>query len=124
MNPGTLAWDGTCVRPKSGTAPNNVAIIASGVTLDGFTMHRPASTPGTGYNAAGVMIGGLYAGQGGVSGETLGFDNNTVKNCTFSDVWHAVYIWHSSGNQITDNTVAALGGHGPLGGHFDLRRLQ
>jgi parallel beta-helix repeat protein len=111
----TNTWDGTCVRPMFGTAPNAVAIIASGVTLDGFTIHRPASTPGAGYNAAGVMIGGLYAGYGG-AGETLGYNGNTVQNCVFSNVWHAVYIWHSSGNQILNNTVAALGNTGHWAG--------
>lgn len=112
-NPTTKVWDddpmtpGDCVRPKFGTAPNAVAIIASNVTIRGFTIHRPFDyTDGT-YNTAGVMIGGLYAGYGG-AGETLGFNNNTVENCVFSDVWHAVYIWHSSGNRIVHNTVEAL----------------
>jgi len=103
----TKTWDGTCVRPMFGTAPNAVAIIAKNVTIRGFTLHRPYDfTSGT-YNTAGVMIGGLYAGYGG-AGETLGYNGNTVENCAFSDVWHAVYIWHSSGNSILNNTVATL----------------
>jgi parallel beta-helix repeat protein len=106
-DPVAKVFNGDCVRPKSGTAPNAVAIIASGVTIDGFTIHRPYDwTDGT-YNTAGVMIGGLYAGYGG-AGESLGHNNNVVQNCVFSDVWHAVYIWHSSGNQVLNNTVAAL----------------
>jgi len=40
--------------------------------------------------------------------KSLGFNGNTVEKCSFSDVWHAVYIWHSSGNKIINNTVAAL----------------
>jgi parallel beta-helix repeat protein len=108
-------WDGSCVRPMAGTPPVAVIIIADGVTLDGFTIHRPAATPGPGYNAPGVLIGGLYAGYGG-AGEELGFDNNTVKNNVFSDVWHAVYIWHSSGNQILNNTVETLGNTGHWAG--------
>lgn len=103
----TKMWDGTCVRPKFGTAPNAAAIIASNVTIRGFTFHRPFDGGWATYNTAGVMIGGLYAGYGG-AGETLGFNNNTVENCVFSDVWHAVYIWHSSGNRIVHNTVEAL----------------
>jgi parallel beta-helix repeat protein len=100
----TKVWEGNCVRPTFGTAPNAVAIIASNVTLRGFTFHRPFDfTDGT-YNTAGVMIGGLYAGDP----DHLGADNNTVENCAFSNVWHAVYIWHSSGNRIVNNTVAEL----------------
>jgi parallel beta-helix repeat protein len=103
-NPVTKTWDGTCVRPTFGTPPNTVAIIASNVTIRGFTLHRPFDfTDGT-YNTAGVMIGGLYAGDS----SHLGSNSNTVENCVFSDVWHAVYIWHSSGNRIVNNTVAAL----------------
>jgi len=103
-NSATKVWDGDCVRPNSGTAPNAVAVIASNVVIRGFTLHRHYDyTSGT-YNTAGVMIGGLYAGDTG----HLGSDNNVVENCVFSDVWHAVYIWHSSGNTITNNNVAAL----------------
>ena len=51
------------------------------------------------------MIGGLYAGDP----EHLGSDGNTVQNCVFEDVWHGVYIWHSSENKIVKNTVEALG---------------
>ncbi|MCK4332963.1 MAG: hypothetical protein KAV40_05225 [Thermoplasmatales archaeon] len=57
------------------------------------------------WNTAGVMIGGLYAGDP----DHLGSDGNTVMSCVFKDVWHAVYIWHSSGNKILNNTVEALG---------------
>lgn len=103
----TRAWDGTCVRPMFGTAPNAVAIIASNVTIRGFTLRRPFDFKDGTYNTAGVMIGGLYAGYGG-AGETLGFNNNTVENCVFEDVWHAVYIWHSSGNRIVHNTIKSL----------------
>jgi parallel beta-helix repeat protein len=109
-NPTTKVWDddpatpGDCVRPTFGTAPNAIAVIASNVIIRGFTLHRPYDwTSGT-YNTAGVMIGGLYAGDP----DHLGSDGNTIENCVFSDVWHAVYIWHSSGNTIIHNNVAAL----------------
>jgi parallel beta-helix repeat protein len=112
-NPTTKTWDddpalpGDCVRPKFGSAPNAVVIIANNVTIRGFTIKRPYDwTSGT-YNTAGVMVGGLYAGYGG-AGETLGFGGNTVENCVFEDVWHAVYIWHSSGNKILNNKIEAL----------------
>jgi parallel beta-helix repeat protein len=81
-----------------------VAIVANNVTVRGFTFHRHFEGTSATYNTAGVMIGGLYAGDP----DHLGSDNNIVENCVFSDVWHAVYIWHSSGNRILNNDVAAL----------------
>lgn len=105
-------WDGNQyvgagVYPAGGTAPNAVCIIASNVTIDGFTLRKPyMGVAWYGFwNTAGVMIGGLYAGDP----DHLGADNNTVMNCVFKDVWHAVYIWHSSGNKIINNKVKVLG---------------
>lgn len=94
---------GAGVNPVSGTAPNTIALIASDVVIRGFTLRCPPLA----WNTAGVMIGGLYAGYGG-DGEALGFGNNTVEGCVFQDAWHAVYIWHSSGNSIVHNTVETL----------------
>ena len=106
-------WDGSNyvdagVYPIGGTAPNAVDIIASDVTISGFTLRKPdMEVAWYGFwNTAGVMIGGLYAGDP----HHLGSDGNTVQNCVFEDVWHAVYIWHSSGNKIINNTVKALEG--------------
>jgi parallel beta-helix repeat protein len=108
-------WDGSQyvgagVYPPGGTAPNAVAIMASNVTIRGFTLRKPYAGVAWGgfWNTAGVMIGGLYAGDP----DHLGSDGNTVENCVFKDVWHAVYIWHSSDNMIVNNTVNALGGTG------------
>ena len=105
-------WDGTKyvgagVYPTFGTAPNAVAIIASNVTIRGFTLRKPFMGVAFGgfWNTAGVMIGGLYAGDP----DHLGSDGNTVENCVFKDVWHAVYTWHSSDNMIVNNTVKPLG---------------
>jgi parallel beta-helix repeat protein len=105
-------WDGSKyvgagVYPTFGTAPNAVAIMASNVTIRGFTLRKPYMGVDFGgfWNTAGVMIGGLYAGDPA----HLGSDGNTVQNCVFKDVWHAVYIWHSSGNMIVSNTVKMLG---------------
>ncbi len=105
-------WDGTQyvgagVYPSGGTAPNAVAIIASDVTIDGFTLRKPyMGVAWDGFwNTAGVMIGGLYAGDP----DHLGSDGNTVRKCVFKDSWHAVYIWHSSSNRIINNTVELLG---------------
>jgi parallel beta-helix repeat protein len=105
-------WDGSQyvgagVYPTAGTAPNAVAIIASNITIRGFTLRKPyMGVAWSGFwNTAGVMIGGLYAGDP----DHLGSDGNTVENCVFKDVWHAVYIWHSSDNMIVNNTVEPLG---------------
>ena len=39
-----------------------------------------------------------------------------MQNNVFSNVWQAVYIWHSSGNTIEDNTIEALGNTGHWAG--------
>ncbi len=96
-------YTGAGVNPVTDTAPNTIAVIASNVVIRGFTVRCPWERWGT----AGVMIGGLYAGYGG-NGEALGSGNNTVEDCVFQEAWHAVYIWHSSGNWIVHNTVKAL----------------
>ena len=105
-------WDGSQyvgagVYPTSGTAPNAIAIMASNVTIHGFTLRKPyMGVAWYGFwNTAGVMIGGLFAGDP----DHLGSDGNTVMNCVFEEVWHAIYIWHSSGNKIINNTVKVLG---------------
>jgi parallel beta-helix repeat protein len=99
------AYVGAGVYPANGTAPNACAIVASDVTIDGFTFHRHFEGTWATYNTAGVMIGGLFSGDTQFPGHA---NDNTVQNCVFGDVWHAVYIWHSSGNTIVNNTVAAL----------------
>ena len=97
---------GAGVYPTFGTAPNAIAMMASEVTIKGFTLRNPfAEDDWSGfYNTAGVMIGGLYAGDP----DHLGSDGNTIMKCVFKDVWHAVYIWHSSYNMILNNEVEAL----------------
>jgi parallel beta-helix repeat protein len=97
------------VKGVGGWAPNVITIIASNVTIDGFTFHRPKTCSSTNdcfNNTAGVFIGSKGSGYSDFLGRA---NNNTVKNNVFSDVWHAVYIWHSSGDVITNNTIAALG---------------
>jgi hypothetical protein len=105
-------WDGSQyvgagVYPTGGTAPNAVAIIASNVTVTGFTLRKPfKGVAWSGFwNTAGVMIGGLYTGDP----DHLGSDGNRVQGCVFEDVWEAVRVWHSSANTIANNVVKPLG---------------
>jgi len=102
-------WDGVKyvgagVYPTDGTAPSTVIIVAKGVTIDGFTLKRHYEGTWATYNTAGVFIGSLCAG----CSDLLGSDGATVKNCVFDDVWHAVYMWHTSHNKIIYNTVQPL----------------
>ncbi|MFC2023048.1 hypothetical protein ACFLTL_02735, partial [Chloroflexota bacterium] len=103
-------WDGSSyvgagVYPANGTAPSAAIIVANDVTIRGFTFHRHYEGTYATYNTAGVFIGGLFAGDSQYPSMANGA---MVEDCVFSDVWHAVYIWHSSGNVITNNTVDAL----------------
>ena len=85
-----------------------MVIIANDVTIDGFTLRRPrlCENPYDCFqNTAGVFIGGQAAGYPHYIGQA---NNATVKNNVFQDVWHAVYIWHSSYNKIASNSVQPL----------------
>lgn len=96
----------------SGWNPSPVVVIANNATIDGFTLKRPktcANAQDCFSNTAGVFIGSKGAGYPDYLGNANGA---TVQNNVFTDVWHAVYIWHSSNNRILDNTVLALGDTG------------
>jgi parallel beta-helix repeat protein len=97
----------------SGWAPSAITVVANNVTIDGFTLHRPYDGTWATYNTAGVFIGSKGSGYPDFLGQANGA---TVQNSIFSNLWHAVYIWHSSGNQILDNTVQALGNTGHWAG--------
>jgi len=86
-------------------APNGVSIIASGVTIEGFTLRSLfAGDAGTNYpNTAGIMIGGLYAGDQ----SHLGVIGTIVKNCVISG-HSGIYNWRSSNTLIQKNTVTIL----------------
>jgi len=99
-------------NPGTSASPNAIMIVKSGTIIEGFTIHAHCYAPAIGYNGSGVLIGAVAP---GVS-TNLGANNNTVRNCVFSDVWQAVYVWHSSGNTIAHNTVAALGNTGAWAG--------
>jgi parallel beta-helix repeat protein len=92
----------------SGWAPSAVVIVANNVTIEGFSFHRPFNCSNTYdcfWNTAGVFIGSKGAGYPDFLGSANGA---TVRNNVFFNVWHAVYIWHSSGNTIVNNVVNAL----------------
>jgi len=92
----------------SGWNPSAVTVVANNVTIEGFTFHRPFNCSNTNdcfWNTAGVFIGSKGAGYPDFLGHANGA---TVKNNVFSNVWHAVYIWHSQDNVIVNNTVEAL----------------
>jgi hypothetical protein len=95
----------------SGWAPSAAVIVASSVTVEGFTFRRPYNCSpyihNCFYNTAGVFVGSKGAGYPDFLGQA---DGATVKNNVFQDVWHAVYMWHSSDNVIVSNTVKSLGG--------------
>jgi parallel beta-helix repeat protein len=104
-NPTAIQWStDNGVNPGTTTAPNSIAVISSGINIDGLTIKSPP-VPGSATSAGDVMIGGLYLGFGG-SGEALGFNNNTVQNCSFpiSTAAH-IFIWHSSSNSIKNNSL-------------------
>lgn len=86
-------------------APNGVSIISNGVTIDGFTIRSLfAGDPGTNYpNTAGIMIGGLYAGDQ----NHLGVTDTTVKNCIISG-HSGIYNWRASDTIIEGNIVRIL----------------
>lgn len=94
------------VNPTFGSAPNAISIIANGVTIDGFTVRRSDAPNAGGHDA--ILIGGLYAGYG-MHGETLGFGGNTVRNCVIDGgggpARSGVWVWHSTDNLITRNTI-------------------
>lgn len=96
----------------SGWNPSAATIVANNVTIEGFTFHRPFNCSNTNdcfWNTAGVFIGSKGAGYQDFLGNANGA---TVKSNVFSDVWHAVYIWHSSDNTIIGNAVETLGNTG------------
>ena len=106
-NPGAIA-ESTAggVKTVSGAEPHTVSIIASGVTLSGFTLRRECDESAGGHSA--VFIGGLYVGYG-LHGETLGYGNNTVAgNRVDGGPGHragSVSIWHSSDNVVRANRI-------------------
>ena len=107
------AYVGADVNPVGGTTPAAVIIVASGVTLNGFTIYRPNTcvAPFDCFkNVPGVLIGGLYAGDDTTAATGTVHDNVVSENAMGAignEVWQGVYIYNSDDNIIEDNVVIA-----------------
>jgi hypothetical protein len=92
--------------PVTSAAPSAVMVVKDGVTIDGFTIRSTyIGDPGqTGHpNSAGVMIGGVKAGDTTVDG----VDGTTIQNCVISG-WSAVYNWKSSNTTLDSNVMTNI----------------
>lgn len=93
-------------NPGTSAAPSAIMIVKDDVTIEGFTIRSTyIGDPGqTGHpNTAGVMIGGVKA------GDTLvdGVDYTTIRNCAISG-WSAVYNWKSSNTVLEGNIMTNI----------------
>jgi hypothetical protein len=107
-------WSNTMVVKESTddnvdsiAAPNGVSVIASGVTIEGFTLRSEyigdPNVIGDWPNTAGIMIGALYAGD-----QThLGVTDTTVKNCIIFG-HSGIYNWRSSNTTIDGNSITII----------------
>ncbi|MFP4054680.1 MAG: right-handed parallel beta-helix repeat-containing protein, partial [Phycisphaerae bacterium] len=107
-------WDGSQyvgagVNPDGGSAPNAITLVASNVTIDGFTLHRPSISPNVHddfWNTAAVMIGELALGAAYTQfGDAGGVSGNVITNNYVSDAWHAVLIRDSYDNLVQGNVA-------------------
>jgi len=86
----------------AGWGQNGFTVIASNVTIQGFTVYGPKE-----FNTAPFMIGGLYPGDL----RHLGVEHVTIRNNIIKGkdadhpTWTAVYIWKSSHNLIEYNKI-------------------
>lgn len=97
----------TGLVPDFGTAPNGVSVIASGVTLQGFTIRSAymgdPNVNGDWPNTAGIMIGALYAGDK----PPIGVTGTTVKDCIISG-HSGIYNWRASNTLVDGDTITVL----------------
>lgn len=93
-------------NPGSSAAPSAIMVVEDGVTIEGFTIRSTyIGDPGqTGHpNSAGVMIGGVKAGDIVVDG----VHGTTVRDCMISG-WSAVYNWKSSDTTLDGNAMTNI----------------
>jgi hypothetical protein len=103
-------WDGAAyvgagVNPVTLSASNGVTILASDVTIKGFTIQTTHSSASAW--TAGVMIGSLNIFSGMNDIYTGNCHSNVVRDCVFpAGQYLAVMIWHSNRNTIFRNTMS------------------
>jgi len=93
-------------NPGTSAAPSAIMVIKDDVTIEGFTISSTyIGDPGqTGHpNSAGVMIGGVKAGDTVVDG----VDGTAIRNCVISG-WSAVYNWKSSNTTLEGNVMTNI----------------
>jgi hypothetical protein len=93
-------------NPGTSAAPSAIMVVKDDVTIEGFTIISTyIGDPGQTWhpNSAGVMIGGVKAGDTVVDG----VDGTTVHNCLISG-WNAVYNWKSSNTTLDGNVMTNI----------------
>lgn len=93
-------------NPGTSAAPSAVIVVKDDVTIEGFTIISTyIGDPGQTWhpNSAGVMIGGVKAGDTVVDG----VDGTTIRNCVLSG-WSAVYNWKSSNTTLDGNVMTNI----------------
>jgi nitrous oxidase accessory protein len=91
---GVKGADVTLVAPLEGE--NGFQVIASDVTISGFTI-----SGATDWQRSGVIIGGLFPGDGA----HLGVSDVTVSKCILESNCQGIYIWKAANSMIVNNTV-------------------
>jgi hypothetical protein len=100
-------------------SPNGIIVIADNVTIDGFTVISTyggaTSSPSDNPNTAGILIGGLHAGDS----DYYGISGATVRNCVVRG-HSGIRLWKApdttlEGNTIDNNVPVASPGTTPLG---------
>ncbi len=93
-------------NPGTSAAPSAIMVVKDDVTIEGFTISSTyIGDPGQTWhpNSAGVMIGGVKAGDTIVDG----VDGTTIRNCVISG-WSAIYNWKSSNTTLDGNVMSNI----------------
>jgi len=85
----------------TGKRGDGFRVIASDVTITGFTIIGHYDGIQQDFNNPGIIIGGTFPGDYG----NLGVERVTISNNVFTDSWSAIYVWKSSNNLITGNEI-------------------
>lgn len=85
----------------TGKRGDGFRVTASDVTITGFTIIGHYGGVEQGFNNPGIVVGGNYPGDMA----HLGVQRVTISNNVFRDSWSAIYVWKSSDNLITGNTI-------------------